>query len=120
MADYKGNYYSTDAYNPTYKAKESGFMKVKRVTADDVTATRCKIGSGYIDEVETVITHAIIYRIGAGSTIIALPTNYTIEQGAVEPDGTFSLYIKGNANYTLNAGDAIVFYNQAVLIDDVL
>jgi len=37
MADYKGNFYSTDAYNPTYNVSELGIIRRHRVTSDDVT-----------------------------------------------------------------------------------
>lgn len=97
MSDYKGNFYSTKAYDPSYNTKEvSGLVKKYTVTAADVTATKSKLTT----EVTANIL-AVVYR-----SSVALPTNFTI---SVEGDG---IYLKGNGSYTLTAGDVVVYIAQ--------
>lgn len=97
MADYKGNFYSTKAYSPDYNVNElSGILDKYTVTAADVTATKSKLTKEVVANVL-----AIVYRAG-----VALPTNYTI---SVEGDG---VYLKGNGNYTLTAGDVVLYIAQ--------
>jgi len=105
MADYKGNFYSPDAYNPSYWAnKLMGVVKDYTVTAADVTATKADIG--LLDDFTGVVPICNIYRT-SGVKNVALPTNFTISYAMV--NGQNRVFVEGNANYTLTAGDIIVY-----------
>lgn len=110
MSDYKGNFYSSDAYNPEYNAFQVTAMKSHTVTAEEVTATKVLIDSQYNKSEETPIVLAVVYR-----SSVALPTNFTLIFSDYVGDTSLGeVYLSGNANYTLTAGDVIVYINSRV------
>ena len=106
MSDYRGNFYSSDAYNPEYNEARITVGTVTdlanriNVTAAQVTATKVVLYTGA--DYQYVEVMAMISRAG-----VMLPTNYTIERTDNGDNSTIS--IKGNGSYTLTEGDHIVY-----------
>ena len=105
MSDYKGNFSSPMAYEPSYWVnKLIGLIKIHVITAAEVTAAKAPLGN--LDDFTDVLPTCNVYR-PSGADYIALPTNFTI--GYQDVDGVSVVFLKGNANYTLTAGDTIVY-----------
>ena len=106
MSDYRGNFYSSDAYNPEYNSKKLGVFKSHVVTAAEVTATKVELAFPEMENFGAFL--AIIYRpTGVGGAVAALSTLYTHE--IVSVGGVIVVRITGNANYTLTKDDVITY-----------
>ena len=106
--DYKGNFHSQAYESGTTVENLMGVVKTHTVTAGEVTATKVLLDNNGRTGVSTTAIIATVYR-----SSVALPTNFTLE--TTTANGVISTFLKGNANYTLTAGDVIVYIAGQIL-----